>query len=203
MARSYPSVRYPGGPYIEPQVNPALRGPKRTGPIGELVPGDDVEVARILARLGRKPKKEPISYAIKLASDIETETQITATTTPFGSDLPQYVFNCPRDLSLLTLVAVDLQVSTVSSSGDIEMWLVNLTRSEDEGEDINMLMTDFPVIIEEGNYADANPDELPENDLAWEINWDNAQVQWRDRIGIYFPQIGTGALGHQLHLWFR
>ena len=58
MARSYPSKRFPGGPYIEPQVMPALRGPKRTGPIGELVPGDDVEVARILARLGRKPLKD-------------------------------------------------------------------------------------------------------------------------------------------------
>lgn len=49
MSRSWDSRRHPSGP-PEQKVTP-LRGPKRTGPIRGVVPGDDVEVAREIARL--------------------------------------------------------------------------------------------------------------------------------------------------------
>lgn len=198
MARSYPSRRFPGGPYIEPSVNPALRGPKRTGPIGELVPGDDVEVARILARLGRKPLKDPICYEWKLTGDTTDDTQITAATTPPGDD-PQFILTCRQDMALLSLVAIELSCTTVSSSGIVTMKLMNLTRTADEGTDIYFLDDDFPVYIYEGEYNNADEDDP----LRYQIDWDNSQVQWRDRIGIYFPDIGTDVRGYQLGLWFR
>jgi len=46
----------PGGPPQWDGTDPALRGPKRTGPIRAIVPGDDVEVAREIARLWDKVK---------------------------------------------------------------------------------------------------------------------------------------------------
>lgn len=51
MARSYDDRRYPAGPKVEPGKTSPLRGPKRVGPIGAIVPGDDVEVAREIERL--------------------------------------------------------------------------------------------------------------------------------------------------------
>lgn len=66
MARSYDHRSYPQGPGIQPgppddsgsgKKKTALRGRKRLGPIGAIVPGDDVEVARELARL-RKPRRK-------------------------------------------------------------------------------------------------------------------------------------------------
>jgi hypothetical protein len=194
MARSYPSRRFPGGPYIEPQVSPALRGPKRTGPIGELVPGDDVEVARILARLGRKARKDPIVYDIKLTGDLVEDRQL-ATASVLQ---PFWTFTIRRDMALLSLVAVELSCTTVSSSGAVNMNIKNLTRTAAEGTNIFVIYSANPVVIPVGQYnseTEAQP--------TYEINWENSQVQLGDRLGFNFTSIGTGVRGVQVGLWFR
>jgi hypothetical protein len=51
MARSYDPRQLPGGPAYDEGGRRAFRGKRRIGPIGAIVPGDHVEVARELARL--------------------------------------------------------------------------------------------------------------------------------------------------------
>lgn len=50
MARSFDTRHSPAGPEYAPGKR-ALRGAKRVGPIGAILPGDDLEVAREIARL--------------------------------------------------------------------------------------------------------------------------------------------------------
>jgi hypothetical protein len=50
MARSYDPRTNPGGPEYQPNRK-ALRGPKRIGPVGKIIPGDHLEVAREIERI--------------------------------------------------------------------------------------------------------------------------------------------------------
>lgn len=189
MARSYPSRRFPGGPFIEPSVTPAMRGPKRTGPIGELVPGDDVEVARILARLGRKPLKEPICYAIKLTGDLVTDEQLTVATDGF------FIWPIEWDVDLLSLVFVSLACSTVSSSGDTVM---QVRKIQDSGDpDVDLLET--VVTLEEGLKHSKKSDES----LWAVVDLEHSQVVEFDELALDFTSVGVDQRGLTVHFWFR
>jgi len=194
MARSYPSRRFPGGPYIEPQVSPALRGPKRTGPIGELVPGDDVEVARILARLGRRPLKEPIVYAIKLTGDRSVDQQVTAVEDGY------FIWPVEYDYDLLSLVHVSLYASTASTSGD---YVVQLRKIRDESvdpaeADVDLLVATKKLTLPQGTRHTKNVVAS----LEHEVDLRYSQVQWGDAIAIDFDEVGDGR-GLTFHFWFR
>lgn len=194
MARSYPSRRFPGGPYIEPQVSPALRGPKRTGPIGELVPGDDVEVARILARLGRRPLKEPIVYAIKLTGDRSVDQQVTAVEDGY------FIWPVEYDYDLLSLVHVSLHASTASTSGD---YVVQLRKIRDESvdpaeADVDLLVATKKLTLPQGTRHTKNVVAS----LEHEVDLRYSQVQWGDAIAIDFDEVGDGR-GLTFHFWFR
>lgn len=194
MARSYPSRRFPAGPYLEPTVSPALRGPKRTGPIGAIVPGDDIEVARELARLGRKPLKEPIVYAIKLTGDLETDQQVTEPVDGF------FIWPVEWDVNLLTLVEVTLSCSTVSSSGDVEVMIrkiADVVDGEDPIDDEDLLDAEFPLVIEEGRKHSWKSEIQPE------ILLEHAQVVWGDELAVDFDAVGTDVRGFTIHFWFR
>lgn len=204
MARSYPSRRFPGGPYIEPSVTPALRGPKRTGPIGELVPGDDVEVARILARLGRKPLKEPVVYAIKLSSDREADRQIEEVEEGFFTWPVEY------DVNLLSLVYVSLHASVAATTGDYRVQLVKVPDEirEAEGEtEVDLLYEDYRLWLPEGMRHTKNVDTSTDPDIAEQahiINLEYAQVEWGDGIRIDFDEVPTDpGRGLTIHFYFR
>ena len=172
---------------------PALRGPKRTGPIGELVPGDDVEVARILARLGRKPLKEPITYAIKVTGDREADDQVTAAEDGF------FIWPIEWDVQLLSLVAVGLSCSTVSSNGDI---VVNLRKIFDEDVEPPIDLLTVPITIPEGykhhwKMEAIDPDAMPVVDL------EHSQFEYGDEIAVDFDEIGENVRGYTIHFWFR
>ena len=202
MARSYSTRRFPGGPYIEPSVTPALRGPKRTGPIGELVPGDDVEVARILARLGRKPLREPVVYAIKLTSDLAEDRQIEQT-------YPDGFFTWPveYDVDLLSLVYVSLHASTAAVTGDYVVQLRKIpdeTRQPDEVE-VDLLYPGFRLTLPAGMRHTKNVDTSTVPAVAakaHEINLEYSQVEWGDGIRIDFDGFGDGR-GLTIHFYFR
>ena len=88
----------PGGPPQWDGSDPPLRGPKRTGPIRAIVPGDDVEVAREIARLWdglrKLARRVPIQperghFSIKVVADD------TTVTTGDG----KFIFTIPADLN--------------------------------------------------------------------------------------------------------
>lgn len=203
MARSYPSRRFPGGPYIEPSVTPALRGPKRTGPIGELVPGDDVEVARILARHKKGPKRQPVVYKIKLQGDTADELDLEV-----GDGW--FKFYIDEDCHLMELISVRLGVTTVSSDGDV---VVQLRKSpaqtldeegvlEPLGDDVDLFVTDegandFRLRIEEGHYSSGTSSIQPEIDLA------HSQVVFADRFSVDLDEVGVDVRGLEITLTFK
>lgn len=184
MARSYDSRRYPGGPYLEPTVQPALRGPKRTGPIGELVPGDDIEVARILARLGRRPKREPVVIKIKLSQD-----GASAATPAVGDGL--FIDYITEDMDLLLLYRVELWCTTVASAGIATVQLRNITATPDA----DMLTTKVTIDVGDKNSKDAA--------VSYVIDWDKAQVHWGDEIAIDYDVAGTGLKGLGIQLSYK
>jgi len=182
MARSYDNRRYPAGPYLEPTVQPALRGPKRTGPIGELVPGDDVEVARILARLPRRPKREAAVFHIKLTQDGAAATAVAV-----GDGL--FILEISDDMDLMTLRSAKLFCTTVSTSGIVTVQLRNITTGFD------MLSTKLTIDAnEKSSITAANP---------YVLNLEYVQVHDGDQIAVDVDVAGTGTKGLGIVLTFK
>jgi hypothetical protein len=182
MARSYDSRRYPAGPYLEPTVQPALRGPKRTGPIGELIPGDDIEVARILARLPRKPIREAAVFHIKLTKDGTVPAAVVV-----GDGL--FILEISEDMDLMTLRALKLFVTTASSSGIVTVQLRNITTTFD------MLSTKLTI--------DANEKSSKTAVAPYVLDLRYVTVHDGDQIAIDVDVAGTGAKGLGIVITFK
>lgn len=189
MARSYDSRQYPAGPFVEPRVTPTHRGLKRIGAIGDIVPGDDIEVARAIARLKPPPRQKPtpIVYHAWLsghrASDDPPEVEDYA-----------YVITCTEDQGTWQLYKAELYITTASSTGDVEVQLRRILPDElsTEGEDILA----EPLIIDEG--------DLHSDDSAtpYEIDLSKNVFEWKDRLSIDIDAAPSDVRGLSIGLWF-
>lgn len=189
MPRSYDDRAYPQGPQISPhpivggRVTPKnpLRGRKRVGPIGAIVPGDDVEVARELARLrmGRGGKLRRLEeFPIKVISDAGTLT------TGDG----KFIFVASKEMEGWELVWAQAYITTVSSSGDVEIML------RDVGNAVDLL--DEYLTIDEGDFHSSTSAQ------QMEITGGTVVVNERTRYAIDVDTAGTGAKGLGVCLFF-
>lgn len=129
--------------------------------------------------LGGADPSPPIPpYHIKLFSDIQLLV--------VGAQ--DYTFGIPFDMDGLNLQHVEIDVSTVSSSGDITVQVANLTQA------VNMLSTE--VQIDAGDYHSAD------SGTPVVIDEGNSQIFHKDRIQVQITAAGTGAMGLAIILFF-
>jgi hypothetical protein len=91
----------------------------------------------------------------------------------------KFVFACSEDMDATVLRAVEMYVTTVSSSGIVQVQLRNVTQA------VDMLSTRVQIDQGEKNSKDAS--------IAYVIG--DADVAWGDELAIDVDAAGTGARG--------
>lgn len=121
-----------------------------------------------------------IVYHIKVTSDTGT-----AISTGDG----KFIWSVPQDMNGYLLADVEASVTTVSSSGIVQVQLRNITQS------VDILSTRVQVDASEFHSNDAATQPV--------ITAANADVAHEDRIAIDVDAAGTGAKGLEIVLTFR
>jgi len=117
-------------------------------------------------------------YHIKLFSD----TQLVLV----GAQ--DYTFAVPFDMDGLRLKRVEIDVTTVSSGGDITVQVGNLTQA------VNMLSTEAQIDAGDYHSADSGTPAV--------VNTSNNQVFHKDRLQVQITAAGSGAMGLAIILFF-
>lgn len=152
-----------------------------TRPYGERSPHDRIASGAYSVRqLERRPANSNSygPYDIKVFSDL----QIVLT----GDG--RYIFPIDLDLDGAVLTTVEMFVSTVSSSGIVQVQLRNITQS------VDMLSTRIQIDANEYHSATAA--------TAYVISAANADVAHQDRIAIDVDAAGTNARGLTMSILF-
>lgn len=100
----------------------------------------------------------------------------------------KFIFAIAKDMDGLDLRRVELFVTTVSSSGIVQVQVRNITQA------LDMLSTRVQVDASEFNSKTAA--------TAAVINLANSEVAWADRIAVDVDAAGTGAKGLGIILEF-
>lgn len=186
MPRSYDSRQFPAGPFVEPRVTPTHRGIKRLGAIGEIVPGDDIEVARAIARI-RHPRQRvpPIVHKIKLTPDPYYAFANPALGIPF-------IHPVEEDCAGYQLYAAELACTVVGSTAT----KLQITNVHDDVTlaDTEMLATQLQI--------DANEFHSKDSSVQYEIDLTKNVVEWGDRLELELTQVGPGVRGLTITLYF-
>lgn len=141
------------------------------------------EVAAIKYRLRRLERRPPqAQYEIKVFGD----TQAVAA----GDGA--FIWPVPADVGGMVLSSAEAGVTTVSSSGDIEIQIRNVT------EAVDMLLD--PITIEAGEFNSRTAAVQPAKDPTAP---EDARVSHGDRIAIDVDAAGSGAQGLAVILVFR
>ena len=120
-----------------------------------------------------------IAYHIKVFSDAQTIT------TGDG----KFIFAIPEDVGGSILFDVELDVTTVSSSGIVQVQVRNITQA------VDMLSTRVQVDVSEFHSKDASTQPV--------IDANNNDVAHGNRIAIDVDAAGTGAKGLRIILIFQ
>jgi hypothetical protein len=120
----------------------------------------------------------PAIYHIKVFTDTDTVVA--------GDGA--FIWAIPQDLNMTELLDVELDVTTVSSSGIVQVQLRNITQSAD------MLST--RVQVDAGEFHSKDAATQPVVDTA------NDDVAHGDRIAVDVDAAGTGAMGLGIVLTF-
>lgn len=159
--------------------NPWYRGAKRYGDIGRHAPpGDELENTRdherIWHELGDLAGSRPVEgtpYHIKVFRD---QADVSA-----GSDV--FIWAVPSELNGLNIIGVEAYVTTVSSSGPVQVSIRNRRTGADVLSD--------PVVIDEGL------EDSEDSTARSSVNGGNAGVLAKDKLIIDVDSAGTGAKG--------
>lgn len=127
---------------------------------------------------GPDPAQPCPPYHIKLFAD----TQIVVT------GVRDYTFAIPFDVDGLELKHVEIDITAVSSSGDVTVQVANLTQG------VDMLST--VARIDAGDYHSGD------SATPVVINAGNAQVFHKDRLQVQITGAGTNAAGLAIILFF-
>lgn len=120
----------------------------------------------------------PPIYHIKVVADTQT----------IATGDGRFIWAVPQDLVSHMLTDVEMDVTTVSSSGIVQVQLRNVTQA------VDMLTTRVQVDANEFHSKDAATQPV--------VNTANADVQHGDRIAIDIDAAGTGAKGLGVVLTF-
>lgn len=93
----------------------------------------------------------------------------------------KFIFEVSEDMDGLELQSVEIYVTTVSSSGIVQVQLRNVTQA------VDMLGIRVQIDANEKNSKDAS--------TTYTIHATNDDVAWGDHIAIDVDQAGTGAKG--------
>lgn len=135
--------------------------------------------ARQLRRRPATPAPIPAVLFIKVFTDTKT-----VTTSPSF-----YQFEVSEDMDGMNLTRIEGYVTTVSSSGAIQVQLFNVTQS------VDMLSTVLSIDAGELNSKDAATQPV--------IDTGNDDVAWGDHLQWQIDSAGTGAKGLGLMLTFE
>ncbi|MGH2362623.1 MAG: hypothetical protein ACRDGM_19020 [bacterium] len=118
------------------------------------------------------------TYHIKVISDTRT----------FTTGDGKFIWSVPRDVGGLKLIEVAISVTTISSSGIVQVQIRNITRTAD------MLSTRVQVDANQFHSKDAATQPV--------VDTANNDVAHGDRIAIDVDAAGTGAKGLEVVLTF-
>lgn len=159
-------------------------------PVGHKTPEGRIKgVEQRVHRLERRVPPSEGLYEIKVFADADAlDGNLPDAATVVSTGNGKFIFAIPLPLNLYWLTTAEAFITTVSSSGAVNVMIRNVTDA------VDMLST--AITIDSGDftsYAAATPSV---------INYANAQVTTGDRIAIDVDGAGTGAKGLGVILGF-
>lgn len=164
-------------------------------------PTEGTQIANVMNRVDSLERRRAVTgfYEIKIFADTDVVTVLDGA----------FIFAIPLDLTESKLRYVNAFVTTVSSSGILQIMIHNSGHPNDPigGADFDMLEAFAPIQIDSGEL-DAETSSVPweiredyANEYAWPFQ-DNT-VFYRQQIRIDVLAAGTGAMGLGVMLGFE
>ena len=121
-------------------------------------------------------------YEIKVFADANAlDGNLPDSATVVSTGDGKFIWAVPVDLDTYYLTMAEAFITTLSSGGDVEVMIRNITQSQD--------MLNGPITIAAGNFT-----SFPLG-LTTDIDFANAQVDFADLLSVDVDSAGTGAQG--------